>query len=329
MYKKITENLERVLYTEDEIKLNCIYSSNLLNDFTEEPVKSGKINKMYGPIKFPKAPENRPYTYASFVTSVDGKIAFEDDTQGPMIQYKNFLDKTEGRAGFWMFNLQRAAADGILVGAGTMKEEPTMTAHCFDIDLESARLENGLNAVPWNIISSLDAKDIPFDHLLFKSPEVPKMINTSPEGLEVVKNNIQNEYIVVGPYNSVDEINSQDLKTQLDANLGKVIVIITGEGRRTNSKVLFKILRSFGIERLLVETPSYTHHLLEEELLDEVFMNYSCIYVGGKAMTIGLNNKSFTSLDHPHTNMLTIFNCTKNPDNYFCFRQSFTYGIKG
>ena len=47
--------------------------------------------------------------------------------------------------------------------------ESDYTAHVFSRQLEDARVAAGMQPVPWNIISSLDATDIPFDHLLFKT----------------------------------------------------------------------------------------------------------------------------------------------------------------
>ncbi len=57
---------------------STVYESEALKEFTEEPVKSPKIEEVYGHLKFPKAPADRPYVYASFITTIDGKIAFQD-----------------------------------------------------------------------------------------------------------------------------------------------------------------------------------------------------------------------------------------------------------
>lgn len=84
-----------------------------------------------------------------------------------------------------------------------------------------------------------------------------------------------------------------------------------------------------GIERLLIETPVYTHHLMMNGLMDELFLNYACIYVGGGAMSIGLHSKSCTSTDHPHTKMLSIVNAKASPDHWFCFREAVIHGVKG
>ena len=102
-------------------------------------------------------------------------------------------------------NMLRAVSDGVMLGAGTMNAEADYTCHVFDQDMEDMRIEAGKNPVPWNIITSLDATDIPFDHVLFQTPEVPVMISTSKQGVEVVKEKIKNDYFVVTA-SSVEEV---------------------------------------------------------------------------------------------------------------------------
>ena len=82
------------------------------------------------------------------------------------------------------------------------------------------------------------------------------------------------------------------------------------------------MLKRFGIHRLLVETPSYMHYLVSQKLMDELFFNYSCIYVGGQALTIGKFGKEFTSQDHPHTRMLSIHT---HSDHFFYLRHKLLY----
>ena len=153
----------------------------------------------------------------------------------------------------------RAVSDGVMLGAGTMNAEADYTCHVFDQDMEDMRIANGKNPVPWNIVTSLDATDIPFDHILFRSPEVPVMISTSRKGAALVK---------------------------------------------------------------VVETPSYMHYLVSQKMMDELFFNYSCIYVGGQALTIGKFGKEFTSQDHPHTRMLSIHT---HSDHFFYLRHKLLY----
>ena len=138
--------------------------------------------------------------------------------------------------------------------------------------------------MPWNIITSLDATDIPFDHVLFNTPEVPVMISTSKQGVELVKDKIKNNYFVVTA-SSMEDVTDEMIARMKD-NGDKVLVIGTGD-KTPDSKVALYILKRFGIDRLLVETPSYMHYLVSQKMMDELFFNYSCIYVGGQALTIG------------------------------------------
>ena len=104
-------------------------------------------------------------------------------------------------------------------------------------------------------------------------------------------------------------------------NEDKVLVIGTGD-TAPDSKAALYVLKRFGIDRLLVETPSYMHYLVSQKMMDELFFNYSCIYVGGQALTIGKFGKEFTSEDHPHTRVLSIHT---HSDHFFYFRHKLLY----
>ena len=200
-----------------------------------------------------------------------------------------------------------------------MNAEADYTCHVFDQDMEDMRIANGKNPVPWNIVTSLDATDIPFDHILFRSPEVPVMISTSRKGAALVKENLKNDaYFVDAP--TLEEV-TEELIQGMKENADKVLVIGTGD-TAPDSKVALYVLKKFGIDRLLVETPSYMHYLVSQKMMDELFFNYSCIYVGGQALTIGKFGKEFTSQDHPHTRMLSIHT---HSDHFFYLRHKLLY----
>ena len=121
----------------------------------------------------------------------------------------------------------RAVSDGVMLGAGTMNAEADYTCHVFDQDMEDMRIANGKNPVPWNIITSLDATDIPFGHILFNTPEVPVMISTSRKGMELVRENLKNEaYFVDAP--SMEAV-TEELIQGMKENADKVLVIGTGD----------------------------------------------------------------------------------------------------
>ena len=145
------------------------------------------------------------------------------------------------------------------------------------------------------------------------------MISTSRKGMELVRKNIQNDACFVD-VPSIESVTEEMIQSMRDA-AGKVLVIGTGD-TAPDSKVALYVLKKFGIDRLLVETPSYMHYLVSQKMMDELFFNYSCIYVGGQALTIGKFGKEFTSEDHPHTRMLSIHT---HSDHFFYFRHKLLY----
>ncbi|MGL4864376.1 RibD family protein [Cetobacterium sp.] len=317
--------LMKIPYDYKKIKLENIFTNSILEEYESSKIQTENSKFVFGDLKFPISfAKDRPYTISSFVTSIDGKIAFLDAPEGPFIAQKNFLDPVGADADFWILNLMRANADGIIVGAGTMRQEPDMTAHVFDVELESKRVEIGKQSIPYNIISSLDGNDIPFDHMLFKS-EVPIIINTSPKGFGFIKNNLEREFFVIEIPKGFQIEKEIIEKIIIDnKNSGKIPVIVTGEGRFTDTDSLFKVLKYMGIDILLVESPSYVHHLISEAKLDEVILNYSTVYIGGNAIGLGNNMKSFSSENHPHTEILSLH---MHSPSFLYFRHKFNYNF--
>ena len=314
----------KINYDYDRIKLNKIFENVNMKHFSNSGIQTKNSIKVFGELKFPELPHNRTYTMACFVTSIDGKIAYLDNPAGPVIAQSNQLDPDGAVADFWILNLMRASADAIFAGAGTLQKEPNGTCGIFDQELEDERVRNGMDRAPWVIICSLDGLDIPFDDTLIKNQ--PVMFNTSPDGLKVIEKEIKQEYYVIGPYNFIEEIEKDKVKKQFKENkYKKVPVIITGEGTKPNSEVLLHLLKLLGINKAIVESPSYVHSLISEHLLDELTFNYSCVYIGGTAISFGNKMKPNTSIDHPHTEMLSIHS---HSSSFFYFRHKLIYGLK-
>ncbi len=89
----------KIPYDTEKIKLTRIFESPSIATFPTENLSCEKTQQVYGPLKFPALPEDRPYLFASMVLSVDGKIAFEDDPEGPLIAQLNAAALGEPRAG--------------------------------------------------------------------------------------------------------------------------------------------------------------------------------------------------------------------------------------
>lgn len=302
-------------YPFDKMGLTCIYKNEDV-DFVNVGIEDENLNKVYGEsLKFPEFPEDRPYTYSSLVTSIDGRIAFNDAPEGPFIASKNFLAKEGSVVDWYTLNMLRASADAIIFGANTLKMEPSGTGHVYDDSLEKSRVRMGKNEIPWNVIPTLDGTDVPFDHIQFTSRKIPVIFYTTPRGVEICRNNSLKPVVVI------DEVVDRPFVLDTEVNY----VIVTGDQVMDNVKGM-KILKSLGINTLLVESPSLIHIFIQNELMDELFFNYSCVYLGGDSLTIGKNFKAFDSKKHPHTSLLSVYMYSSH---YMFFRHKVLYGITG
>lgn len=315
--------LPKIPYDASKISLSRIYENPLLETFN--PIcPNEKIESVYGPLSFPEPPEDRPYLYASMVTSLDGKIAFEDDPEGPLIAQLNRFDPDGGAADFWVLNMLRSVSDGIMGMGGPPESKKESTSsemfgvdleggcHVFDQDLEDYRISCGRPPIPWTIITSLDCSEMGFSNPTVNNhPLIPVMITTSPDGLKRIKSESRARYVII-----------DDLAKAILPEPGVMPVIVTGSGSMPDAKDTMRILRKMGLKRILIEGPSYTHHLIRQGMLDELFLNYSCIYVGGKALSLGMRGDSFPSGKQPHTQMLSIH--THGP-HFFYLRHRLMY----
>lgn len=313
-------SLFKMPFDVDRLKVERIYASEELERCSVDTMSCQLIRDIYGDLRFYELHDDRPCTYTSLVTSLDGRIAFSDAPQGPLIAKMNKYDPAGADTDWFILNMLRSVSDAVMLGAGTMQAEHDYTAHVFSQELEDMRVEAGKPPVPWNVITSLDATDIPFDHVLFNTPEVPVMISTSVKGADVVRAGIKNPYVVVEAPTKAD-VTDELVGRMRAAEPGTVIVVATGADVPDSAAALYALKR-FGIDRLLVETPSYMHYLVSQKMMDELFFNYSCLYVGGQALTIGKYGKEFTSTDHPHTTMLSIH---AHSDHFFYLRHKLIY----
>lgn len=314
-------SLFKMPFDMEKTGIRQIYRSEALDHAQVNTITCEEMKRIYGELKFDRLYDDRPYTYTSLVTSIDGRIAFTDAPQGPLIAKLNRYDGDGAEADWWILNMLRAVSDGDIIGAGTMNAENDYTAHVFSQKLEDARVAAGMPPVPWNIISSLDATDIPFDHVLFQTKEVPVMISTSAAGIPEIQAHLKHDFHLIGPVFDIADV-TEDMIQSMNDNRDKILVIATGV-QAPDSKAALYIMKRFGLDKVLVETPSYMHHLASQQMMDELFFNYSCIYVGGQALTIGRHGQEFGSRDHLHTRMLSIHT---HSDHFFYFRHKLIYG---
>lgn len=294
--------IEEICFNAEQIKLSLLFSRIKELGYKDSGLKCKKVEAVYGDFVFPEKNNVRPFTFGSYVMSIDGKIAFEDNEVGPLIAKNNYRDPNGGSADFWILNLLRAVCDAIIIGSGTLIKEPTYSGSAYDPDLLKARLENGKPVAPLTVIVTRSGKNVPYANQVFHTEDIPILINVSPDGLNRLLKEVPSNHIVL-----TDELlKTKKAETLIKEMHDKIMIVVTGKGEETDADALLKILKRMGIDSALIESPTYCHHLMKNQLLDEIFINTSCIFVGGAAASIGSYEKSFASTNHPHAELVSM-----------------------
>ena len=315
----------------EDLKIQAIYQNDaLLQELTAAAGGTPSLpdaERYYAtPVVFPKPGEDRPYMISSIVLSADGKMAYMDNKVGPLIAKCNYLDPSGGAGDFWCLNMLRACSDGQLIGATTLQNEPTYINNCMDSDLFRQRQEVlGKNNQPCQVIVSLDATDIPYDHITFRvdpAEHLKVMIATSPEGWVNIQKESPLQHELIGPFSSREQVDAADLPA-FDRDFDVVPVVVTGSGNQTDMQLMLYILRRMGMETVCAESPAYCGALMANGCLDEYFINYSMLYVGGTMSPGAAFPKSW--LDHPHADLVSV---GIHRQNFLFTRQRIRYGVK-
>ncbi|NMC30870.1 MAG: dihydrofolate reductase family protein [Veillonellaceae bacterium] len=275
--------------------LPCPAQLTEIVDLAEIRETPAKVKKVMGELVFPKAPAQRPYIFGCMVLSADGKMAFPDNQEGHLVSKENRLDPIGSLTDFWVMNVCRTYADAVILGCNTLRTRLNKQwfAEISDSDLIEARQSvlGKKTSHPWSIIASIDGKDVPLEHsILDMEPSVG--ILTSPFGAEYLAGRLGRKSKIVKPGERLDQ--DQDC----------IRLIAAGAGETVDTLEALQILRQGGIKNLSVEAPGYIWHLIGQGLLDEFFLNYSGVYVGGE-FTLG-KATAFTTTTHPHATLLSL-----------------------
>ncbi len=297
----------------ERLELQRIYSGGSLRGFSEAVLSCPKVERVYGPFLFPPAPEDRSYTFGSFVASIDGRIAFPSSPDGTLIAKSNRLDPDGGLCDYWILNLLRAACDAVIMGSLTIAQEPALTGEIFDPDLLRQRLAEGRPACPLNVVVSRSGANLPVHHKIFTSREIPSMAALSPEGAAALEKAHPGHFSA----RRTEELASIPRAGE------KPLLVGTGSGGELDPPGLLRLLRKMGARRVLIESPTFLAALMDAGALDELFLNTSAIFVGGKALSIGENFTAFTPERHPHARVVSIH---AHSESFFYTRYRFEYG---
>jgi riboflavin biosynthesis pyrimidine reductase len=141
---------------------------------------------LYGRLAFPARP-GRPFLLGNFVTTLDGVVSLNEPghASGGDISGFNRHDRM-------VMGLLRAAADAVIVGAGTLRSVPKhrWTAQYIYPPLadvyQQLRTSLGKPAPPLNVIVTAHG-EVSLDLPVFQSGEVPVLLVTTTQGAERIR----------------------------------------------------------------------------------------------------------------------------------------------
>lgn len=287
----------------EDLVLQRIYTGASYDACTEISFPSHKTESIYGPLRFPPVPTHRPYTFGSFVISLDGRISYPSSPDGNLVANTNKVDPKGGLCDYWILNLLRANSDAVVMGSVTIKREPRLTGNIYDHDLLQERVDAGFVPIPLLVIISSTGANIPLDHLLYTNQQIPTLTAVSPYGANALKEMRPKQFEVLPTVSTEDDL--IHIPSDLTRRSGNYLV---GVGKDTflDPTLVLRVLHRGGVKRSLIETPTFLATLMREHLLDELFLNTSMIVIGGKSLTIGEHAPAFTVESHPHARVLTI-----------------------
>lgn len=140
-----------------------------------------EVRDIYGRLAFPPH-QGRPYIIGNFVASLDGVTSLQVPGQagGGAISGFNPHDHL-------VMGLLRAAADAVIVGAGTLRAvahhvwTPAYVCPAFAGAYQKLRIALGKPGPPLNVIVTARG-DVDPDLRVFRSDEVPVLVVTTPAG---------------------------------------------------------------------------------------------------------------------------------------------------
>ncbi len=209
----------------------------------------------YGKLGFPGAHNERPWTYANFVQSIDGIASFKG-------RHASGADISQSAEDRWLMDLLRAHADAIIMGVKTLIEETLSLPQVnggrgpvYRIEDESlgdlrTKLRRGRETV---IFVTASGSVDPGAYRVFDGDLMDALVLTTAAGA-----------------------------TRLQARSAKTRLIVAGQDKTIDLPYAMRLLRQeMGIEHLLCEGgPTLYGSISRAGLIDEKFVTVSPIEIG-------------------------------------------------
>ncbi len=209
----------------------------------------------YGRLGFPAPQQDRPWTYANFVQSIDGVASFK----GPHAAGSDIAQSPEDR---WLMDLLRAHADAIITGINTLVEETR----------SAPKLNDGrgpVYCIQEETLRDLRAKlGRKRERVIF----VTASASIDPRAYRVFDGD-QMDALILTTESGAARLQGRDEKAQ---------VIVAGKDRTIDLPLAMRILRTqMGVQHLLCEGgPTLYGSMSRAGLIDEKFVTVSPVEIG-------------------------------------------------
>jgi len=216
------------------------------------------LKQIYGGDWIVPDTSERPYSYSNFVMSHDGRVSFNipGHEGGGDVSGFNRHDQ-------WLMALARSRADAVVVGANTLRTESEheWTAGFIFPEDEKAfgefRQAEGITELPLQVIVTRSG-ELRAEAAIFRSDDFRVLVATSTVG-------------------------SQRLEK---VSLANAEILEFGDEDVDLAKLYRSLHQDFGCQTILCEGgPKLYASLVESKQLDEEFLTYSPVLIGGGLMT--------------------------------------------
>lgn len=289
--------LKTIDFPYEKLVMERIYENRqLLDRFLQEASFAAvpdKVKEVYGPLIFPSPGDERPYTTGCLVLSMDGRLGFEGSPSSRTLTSSNALDPAGGLTDLWTLNLVRTYADAILFGSATLRDEEEFTGHVYDPELQAFRNHHPERFVstPWNVMITRNPEGLPWAHPMLTTPHIPVLL-VIPKDRQHGLNTCPGGRFCYGVIDGRDEESVGEQADQLShyqrVEENRVdprhLVVTLPSANFADFSLLLPVLRRLGIRQMSVESPYWMWRLMQEKVLDEIFLTYTGVFAGGGAV---------------------------------------------
>lgn len=203
------------------------------------------IDHLYDDLTFPEGKDGRPYVVFNMVSTVDGRVTIKGRSQ-----------PVGSGTDHQLMRKIRAAADMVLIGAGTLRAENINFA--LPVDLQEARVSRGLSRVPFAAVLSPSA-ELPLNRTFFTSQEFTSIVFTTkkarPERIRELEGHAQ--------------------------------VVVVGESDIGLPHLMSVLATQFGVKRVVIEGgPTLNASMVRARYADELFWTVAPKVVGGRELSM-------------------------------------------